>query len=232
MKFERLQAWPRLSESGPLLLTGRRTNLLHTPITNKNYMSTNSLTLKQAAEKFSCALTTLKNWAKNDKLPYTQNGGDKSTRMVDQATVEQMLKDAPGVKSIFHATAKQSEPSACDVQSPQGDEHTSDYESPAFLTEAPSDNKPTVPAASVLPPEQAKEEQKHGAEPKDKPQRQSKPVKAQTNSRNPQAKRTDNSSMNRSQPRLMDVLALASKLPLADRLKLSNRLRRQMEDVY
>lgn len=62
------------------------------------------LTLKQAAERFDCAQTTLKRWVKNNDIEYTKNA--TKAYLVDPDKVEAKLRSSSKVASIYHPKPK------------------------------------------------------------------------------------------------------------------------------
>lgn len=82
------------------------TSTSNTP-TNKNMNHTNApITLKQAADQFLCAASSLKNNAKTGKLKATRTS-PTAPFMVTLSDVEGFLKNTPGIKSIFHSGAQE-----------------------------------------------------------------------------------------------------------------------------
>lgn len=76
-------------------------NLDMIKISNKPESAEATVTLKQAAAKFECAWTSLKNNIKSHKLPALQEG-DRAPYMVRLSDVECFLRATPGIASMFH----------------------------------------------------------------------------------------------------------------------------------
>jgi hypothetical protein len=74
------------------------------------------VTLKQAAEKFQCAASSLKNNIKSGKLAGTQSG-EKAPYMVRLSDVGRFLHNASSIASVFHP-ATNAEPAETVIESP------------------------------------------------------------------------------------------------------------------
>jgi len=79
------------------------TNSNPTPVGNSQPCAKSEahVTLKHAAAEFYCAVSSLKNNIKTDKLPATQEN-PKAAYIVSLSDVERFLRATPGIVSIFH----------------------------------------------------------------------------------------------------------------------------------
>lgn len=81
-----------------------------------NEMNDSPITLKQAAAKFDCAASSLKNNIKSGKLAATQTN-EKAPYMVRYSDVDRFLRDTLGIASIFHPAASNPAPAAAEPAS-------------------------------------------------------------------------------------------------------------------
>jgi hypothetical protein len=89
-----------------------------------NEMNDQPIMLKQAAARYDCAASSLKNNIKSGKLAATQTD-EKAPYMVRPSDVERFLRDTPGIASTFHPAPK---------PAPAADEPASADETPAAMT--------------------------------------------------------------------------------------------------
>jgi hypothetical protein len=108
------------------------------------------VTLKQAAEKFQCAASSLKNNIKSAKLAATQSG-EKAPYMVRLSDVERFLRDTPGIASIFHP-ATNAESADIVAEAPSA---TPTSAAPAPAVTLPPVREPTSGVATAPPAKQA-----------------------------------------------------------------------------
>lgn len=178
---------------------------------------TNHVTLKQAAEQFGCAVSTLRNWAKKGRLPSTQKGGKNSARMVDPENVASLLKEATSVKSVY---------------TPETGDYTSDIKDQG----SPIDEEASQKKKSSAKASGEKIEKQAGKVCNEQvPDAESRQCGSGMVYSSPHKRRSATKHGSKSKkrpPNLSLVHNLAKQLPVADQLKLTNRLRRQMEEVY
>lgn len=155
---------------------------------------------KTAAEKYDCSIHTVKNWARKKEVE-SQQQGERQPYFINADALEQKLKSSPTVKSIFQTA----------------------------LDDAVAAPKPiSEKAISTSEPQEQREKMRD----------ESAPFQSESHHRRKSAQDSPRRA-SRSQPRSQDktrrksdlrqVIQLAKRLPLADKVRLKNEMSRLID---